>query len=74
MITSVEETGGEQVRLVINYNITAYIQLDDAEKLAIIKQRAFESGIFFSRVVAKEPHVEVECSKIVFGKSQASHC
>lgn len=54
----------------INFNIRARINLHDQDRLGILKERAFESGIFVSTVIAKEPTVEVECSTVIFGRRQ----
>lgn len=55
----------------INHNITARMNVQDQERVNVLKQKAFEAGIFISRVIAVEPKVEVECHKVIFGKSQS---
>ena len=57
----------------INYNIEAKFNVPDSTKLELLKERAFESGIFVSKVVSKEPVVKVECKTVIFGKKQGYH-
>jgi hypothetical protein len=44
--------------------------IPDVEKVELLKERAFEPGIFVSTVKAKDPKLEVDCSTVVFGKKQ----
>jgi hypothetical protein len=57
----------------INYNIVAKMNIPDTAKLELLRERAFEAGIFVSTVTAKEPTVRVDCKTIVFGRKQAYH-
>jgi hypothetical protein len=59
------------VMIEINRNITAKIRLCDTTKLQMLKERAFETGIFISTIVAKKPSILVECETIIFGRPQA---
>jgi hypothetical protein len=45
--------------------------IPDQEKIDLLKERAFEPGIFVSTVVNKEPKIVVDCSTVVFGKRQS---
>jgi hypothetical protein len=73
MITKIiDETPGN-VTVEVNNNIIAKVHIYDSEKIELLKQRAFESGIFVSKVLSKEPSIEVECRTIVFGRPQAHH-
>ncbi|MCC6220140.1 MAG: hypothetical protein IT291_02755 [Deltaproteobacteria bacterium] len=71
MITKVFDDNHDDVSVEINHYIIAKIKLIDAEKLEILKQRAFETGIFVATVLAKEPQVQLECRTIIFGRPQA---
>ena len=43
----------------------------DAVKVELLKERAFEPGIFVSTVTAKnEEGLAVDCATVVFGKRQ----
>ncbi len=55
----------------INHNITARMNVNDQARIDVLKGKAFETGIFISRVLSLEPQVEVECHKVIFGKPQA---
>lgn len=71
MITKlIDETPGHVVAE-INHSIIANMNVTEAARVEILKERAFESGIFVSTVVAKEPKVEVDCQVVIFGRRQA---
>ena len=68
----IDETPGN-VTVEINYNIVAKLTVQDIEKIELIKERAFEPGIFLSKVVEKNSNkILVECSCVVFGRQQHS--
>ncbi len=71
MITKVSELGGCDVEVEINRNITAKMNINDPEKLDILKKKAFETGIFVAKVIQAEPRIEVECQAVIFGRDQA---
>lgn len=70
MITSLlDETPGKVV-VEINYSIRANMAVPDKSKVELLKERAFEPGIFVSTVTSKEDGIAVDCSTVVFGKRQ----
>lgn len=70
MITKMlDETPG-QVAVEINFSIRASMTIPDKEKVEILKQRAFEPGIFVSTVTSKDNGIAVDCSTVVFGRRQ----
>lgn len=70
MITKVvDETPGDVV-VEINFSIRANMAIPDADKIELLKQRAFEPGIFVSTVVSKDEGITVDCSTVVFGRRQ----
>lgn len=70
MITKlIDETPGNVV-VEINFSIRANMAIPDVDKIELLKQRAFEPGIFVSTVTRKEDGIEVDCSTVVFGKKQ----
>ena len=70
MITKfLDDTPGHVV-VELNFNIRANMAIPDSSKVNLLKERAFEPGIFVSTVKKKEDGVEVECSTVVFGRRQ----
>jgi hypothetical protein len=70
MITKLlDETPGK-VLVEINFSIRASMSIPDQDKIEILKQRAFEPGIFVSTVTSKENGIAVDCSTVVFGRRQ----
>lgn len=70
MITRlIDDTPGHVVAE-INHSIIANMNVTEASRVEILKERAFESGIFVSTVVQKEPKVEVDCQVVIFGRRQ----
>ena len=61
------ETPGE-VEVELNYNIRAHLAVPSEDKVEILRQRAFEPGIFVSKIVSKDEGVTVDCSTVIFGK------
>ena len=71
MITQFKNDTPGEVVAEVNHNITVHLNLKDQDRVDVLKKKAFETGIFISRVLAVEPEVEVECKKVIFGKPQA---
>lgn len=72
MITKfLDDTPGHVV-VQLNFSIIANMTIPDKEKIDLLKERAFEPGIFVSTVTSKNPDIEVDCSTVVFGKRQAA--
>lgn len=70
MITKlIDDTPGNVV-VELNFSIRANMAIPDRDKIELLKQRAFEPGIFVSTVTRKEDGIEVDCSTVVFGKKQ----
>jgi len=70
MITKmIDDTPGSVV-VELNFSIRANMAIPDKDKVEILKQRAFEPGIFVSTVVSKDDGVCVDCSTVVFGRRQ----
>lgn len=70
MITKMINDTPGNVIVEINFNITANMSIPDTEKVELLKERAFEPGIFVSTVKSNENGIEVDCSTVVFGKRQ----
>lgn len=70
MITKVlDETPGH-VLVELNFSIEANMSIPDPSKIELLKERAFEPGIFVSTVRSKQDGIKVDCSTVVFGKRQ----
>jgi hypothetical protein len=70
MITKIIDDTPGHVVVEINFSITATMTIPDPAKVELLKERAFEPGIFVSTVTNKDPKIEVDCSTVVFGKRQ----
>ena len=70
MITKVlDETPGSVV-VELNFSIKANMTIPDEDKIELLKERAFEPGIFVSTIKSKEDGIKVDCSTVVFGRKQ----
>ena len=70
MITKILDDTPGSVIVELNFSIKASMSIPDAGKIEILKERAFEPGIFVSTVVSKDNGIQVDCSTVVFGKKQ----
>lgn len=70
MITKIIEDRKGLLVCELNFGIRANLFVNDEEVRGSIKDRIFESGIFVSTVINKEPQIEVNCKTVVFGKRQ----
>lgn len=70
MITKILDDSPGHVIVELNFSITANMSIPEAEKIELLKERAFEPGIFVSTVTSKGEKIEVDCSTVVFGKRQ----
>lgn len=70
MITRLINDKPGEVVCEINHNIHAKMTISDQDKVELLKKRAFESGIFISKVSQKEPQLIVDCQTVIFGKPQ----
>jgi hypothetical protein len=70
MITKVFDDLPGKLICELNFGIRANLFISDNSVRSTIKERIFESGIFVSTVVGKEPQIEVNCQTVVFGKKQ----
>jgi len=72
MITKLIDDTPGQVVVEINFSIRANMAIPDVKKIELLKQRAFEPGIFVSTITTKSEGegITVDCSTVVFGKRQ----
>ncbi len=71
MITAIEELEDGSIVAEINHNIKANMIISDKSRVDILRARAFETGIFVSTVISKEPSLVVDCQAVIYGKPQA---
>ena len=64
-----EEPGNVLVEL--NFSIHAQMSVPDSDKVELLKERAFEPGIFVCTVLSKNEQIVVDCHTVVFGKRQS---
>jgi len=70
MITKLlDETPGRVV-VELNFSIKANMAIPEIEKINLLKERAFEPGIFVSTVTNKDGGIVVDCNTVVFGRKQ----
>ena len=71
MITEFISENPGNVIVKLNFNITAYMNINTEEKVEILRKRAFEPGIFISKILSKTADsFEVDCTTVVYGRSQ----
>ena len=70
MITKILDDTPGRVMVEINFSIRANMAIPDSDKINLLKERAFEPGIFVSTVTSKEEGIKVDCSTVVFGRRQ----
>ncbi len=72
-ITKLDDGMPGRIIAKINNHITAVIPVTDQKSIDILKEKAFETGVFVSKVTALLPEIEVECFAVIFGKSPSYH-
>jgi hypothetical protein len=70
MITRLIDDTPGNVIVELNFSIRANMAIPDRDKIELLKERAFEPGIFVSTVVSKDDGITVDCSTVVFGRRQ----
>jgi len=62
-----EELGN--VVIEINENIQATLNIQEQDKLDVLKNRAFDVGIFICIITDLGPTIQAQCSTVIFGKN-----
>ena len=70
MITKILDDRPGSVVVELNFSIKAQMTIPTQDKVDLLKERAFEPGIFISTVKAKAEQIEVDCQTVVFGRKQ----
>ena len=73
MITRIiDETPGA-LEVELNFSINAKMNVPDDTKIELLKERAFEPGIFVAKVLSNEAAIEVDCQTVIFGKKSVAN-
>ena len=67
-ITEILNDTPGSVVVTVNYNIQLNMQIEDAEKIELLKDRAFDVGIFVSTITQIGDTIRGDCTTVVFGK------
>ena len=70
MITKILDDSPGSVVVELNFSIKANMSIPDEKKVNVLKERAFEPGIFVSTIRSKDDEIEVDCATVVFGRKQ----
>jgi hypothetical protein len=74
MITKIIDDRPGRVVAELNYgSIIAEFRIPEADRIELLKARAFEPGIFVSTVKQVTPQIRVECSTVIFGKRNTEY-
>ena len=57
------------VVVMINDQILATLSVIDDDKINVLKQRTFDSGIFVCTITEKGDTIKADCSTVIFGKN-----
>lgn len=67
-ITKILDDTPGRVVVLINDNIQLHMNIEDPDKVALLKNRAFEPGIFVCTITKEGENIEADCTTVVFGK------
>lgn len=71
MITKLlEEAQDGTIIAEVNHHIEVHLEITDSTKLDLLKEKAFEPGIFVCKIVDNTGPIVAKCSTVIFGKSQ----
>jgi len=68
MITRIISDTPGNVVVELNHQIEMWMDIPDPAKIELLKERAFEPGIFVSYITQVKPRIIAQCSTVVFGK------
>jgi len=72
MITDVIQADNGRIEIEINNELKAIVN-DLDNDYDLLKSKAFEQGVFLSKVVSTEPKVELECEAVFFDDESEQH-
>ena len=67
-ITEILNDTPGSVVVTVNYNIELNMQIEDVQKIELLKDRAFDVGIFVSTITEVGDTIRGDCTTVVFGK------
>ena len=68
MITQILSEEPGNVRVMLNYSVELLMHIDDEEKIALLKARSFDPGIFVCTIDEVGEKIKASCTTVVFGK------
>ena len=68
MITKFLDETPNNVVVEINHQYKAIMQIPETKSINLLKERAFDPGIFVAKIISKYPIMIVEVSTVIFGK------
>ncbi len=68
MVTKILNDIPGEVEVELNFSIIAKMNLPTPAKVELLKKRAFEPGIFLSKILTKSDTMIVDCQTVIFGK------
>ena len=71
VITELEQKECGRVVAVVNSGIVIKMNIPNEKTVRVLRERAYESGIFISKVTSVGDKIEADCKTVIFGKSQA---
>lgn len=73
MITKFLDETLNNVVVEINNQYKAVLRIPEQKNIELLKERAFDPGVFVSKVISKHPVLLVEVSTVVFGKRNSEY-
>jgi hypothetical protein len=70
MITKFLDERAGSVVVELNFGIVANLAVAEPDKVELLKQRAFEPGIFVGQVLENQDRIVIECATVIFGRKQ----
>lgn len=69
LITQFVSEAPGNVIVKINDNIEATMNIEDQDKIDVLKNRSFDPGIFVCTITQVDTLIKAECSTVIFGKN-----
>lgn len=69
-VTCITEEKDGSYTLELNNEVKLYTSIGPGEQIDLLKERIFETGIFFAEILETEPEIVGKCKGIILGKKQ----
>ncbi|MGI6524438.1 MAG: hypothetical protein ACOX2O_03970 [Bdellovibrionota bacterium] len=66
----IDDTPGNVI-VELNFSIRTRLTIQTKEKVELLKERAFEAGIFVCTMLPKNDQLDADCQTVVFGRKQS---